>query len=500
MPRSPTTSRPAVAEPGPERDPGRRREPGAETAEVLEPEVAQLYARAKKIYPREVSGRFQRLRVTAAWVLLGLFYALPWLEWGGRQMVLFDLPERKFYVFGLVFWPQDFIFLAGLLIIAALSLFFFTALFGRVWCGYACPQTVWTEVFLFLERLAEGPARQRRKLAASDWSATKLRKKLTKHLLFAAFALWTGFTFVGFFSPVRELAADAWRFDLGGWEIFWILFYGLATWGNAGFLREQVCKYMCPYARFQGAMFDRDTMVVSYDERRGEPRGPRSRSADRKALGLGDCINCTLCVQVCPTGIDIRRGQQYECITCALCIDACDEVMDKMSYPRGLIRYTTLNALEGRPVRPFRPRTLVYGSLLTLLAGLWVAGIATRPELAMDVMRDRNALYRLGAGGEVENTYLLRLMNRTERPGAYRVSVRGMPGLELRGVDQPVEIPAGGVTSTPASVVFDPGAGPTPEPGHGTGVMTIEFVARALDDAEVETAEPARLLLPGARP
>src|SRR5690554_2274873 len=332
-----------------------------------------LYLKEPKIYPRDVSGKFASLRRVAMFVLLGLYYFIPWVNWAGHQSVLFDLPARKFYIFGLTFWPQDFIFLALLLIIAGLSLFFVTAIAGRLWCGYACPQTVWTEAFLWMERLVEGDRNKRMKLDAAPWSGSKILKKTTKQFMWISFALWTGFTFVGFFTPIRELAHSVLTFQLGAWETFWLLFYSFATYGNAGILREQVCKYMCPYARFQGAMFDKDTLVIAYDSARGEPRGGRRKSDDPAEKGLGACIDCTLCVQVCPTGIDIREGLQMECIACAACIDVCDQVMEKMDYAPGLIKYTTENMLEQQGSKVMRPRIIVYGLvLLTLIGGvLW---------------------------------------------------------------------------------------------------------------------------------
>ena len=381
------------------------------------------YAPHQKIYPREVSGTFSTLRVTAAWVLLGVFYILPWIPWGDRQAVLFDLPARKFYLFGLTLWPQDFIFLAWLLVIAALSLFFFTAVAGRLWCGYACPQTAWTEVFLWMERVTEGDRVRRIKLDAVPWSSEKLARKSAKQFLWITFALWTGFTFVGFFASITDLATRSLTLSLHGWETFWVLFYGFATYGNAGFLREQVCKYMCPYARFQSAMFDRDTLIITYDQKRGEPRGGRRRGIDPRAAGLGDCTDCTLCVQVCPTGIDIRKGLQYECIACAACIDACNGVMDKMGYPRGLVRYDTQHALDSETTHIIRPRVIVYGLLLALLIGGFVAALAVRKPLALDVLHDRNTLYRNLDSGEVENVYLLKIMNKAERPRSFVVSL-----------------------------------------------------------------------------
>ncbi len=392
---------------------------------------ASFYEAHKKIYPREIGGRFQRLRNLAAWALLGLYYLLPWISWDGRQSVLFDLPARKFYVFGLVFWPQDFFYLSWLLIILGLSLFFFTALAGRLWCGFACPQTVWTDVFVAIERRIEGDRNRRIKLDRGPWTGDKILRKASKHLAWALLALWTGFTFVGFFTPIQELAGKVLAFSTGPWETFWVLFYSFATWGNAGFMREQVCKYMCPYARFQSAMFDRDTLIIAYDTGRGEPRGARSRSADHRSRGLGDCVDCKACVQVCPTGIDIREGLQYECIACAACIDACDAVMDKMSYPQGLVRYTSQKALEGGGTHVVRPRMVVYGSLLALLVAGFLVSISLRTPIGLDVMRDRNALYRRLPDGSIENVYLLRILNKDTAAHRFVLTVSGLPGMEI---------------------------------------------------------------------
>ncbi len=306
----------------------------------------ELYAKRQKIYPRQVSGIFASMRITAVLVLLGLYYGLPWISWDGRQAILFDLPARQFHILGLTLWPQDFIYLAGLLIVAALSLFFFTALAGRLWCGYACPQTVWTEVFLWIERQIEGKRNQQIKLDKKGSIRKKIVLKGFKHGIWLLLSAWTGYTFVGYFTPITELGVNLLSFTSGPWETFWVVFYGFATYANAGWMREQVCIYMCPYARFQSAMFDSDTLVISYDPGRGEPRGARRRGDIPDELGLGDCIDCQLCVQVCPTGIDIRNGLQYQCIGCAACIDVCNDVMNKLNYPKGLIRYTTENMLK----------------------------------------------------------------------------------------------------------------------------------------------------------
>ncbi len=404
---------------------------------ATEPPEVSLYAAQEKIYPRSVSGFFSRWR----WAMVALtqlvFYGLPWLEWGQRQAVLFDLASRRFYIFGLVLYPQDFIYLTGLLVISALSLFLFTAVAGRLWCGYACPQTVYTEIFLWIERHVEGDRSARMRLDGAPFSLEKLVKKWAKHFLWISLALWTGFTFVGYFTPVRELALEFLQTRMSSWEVFWVFFYGFATYGNAGFMREQVCKYMCPYARFQSAMFDKDTLIVSYDAGQGEPRGPRSRSADYTAKGLGTCVDCTLCVQVCPTGIDIRNGLQYECIGCGACADVCDTVMDKMGYPRGLVRYTTQNAVAKGWTRPqilrhvLRPRVLLYTAILGAICLAMLASLVMRTPLKVDVVRDRAALSRIAEGGRLENVYRLQVMNATEAPQRYRLSATGLDGLSM---------------------------------------------------------------------
>ena len=456
-------------------------------AEVKVP-VASLYAAHRKVYPREIAGRFARLRTACVWLLLGIFYLFPWLQWDGRQAVLFDLPGRKFFIAGLVFWPQDFIFLTWLLIIAALSLFFFTAVAGRLWCGYACPQTVWTESFLWMERLTEGDRAARLKLDRAPWTARKLTRKGAKQVLWVTFALWTGFTFVGFFTPIRTLAAEVLAFATGPWETFWIFFYALATYGNAGYLREQVCKYMCPYARFQSAMFDRDTLVITYDAERGEPRGAGKRAAGERAAGRGDCVDCTWCVQVCPTGIDIRDGLQLDCIACAACIDACDTVMDRVGSPRGLIRYTTQHALDHQKTHVLRPRVLIYAGLLAALVAGFVVTIALRSPVSLDVIRDRKSLYRLTGDGHVDNVYTLRILNKTERPQRFALEAKGAGPLSLIPAEREYLVPSGAVYSIPLRV-----RRATYEP---TGPETITITVRSLDDPDVHADTEARFLAP----
>ncbi len=400
-------------------------------------EVVSLYASEAKIYPRTVSGFFSRWRWGLVFSTQIIFYGLPWLEWGSRQAVVFDLGARRFFIFNLVLYPQDFIYLTGILVISALSLFLFTAVAGRLWCGFACPQTVYTEIFLWIERKIEGDRTARLKLDKSEMSLEKLVKKWFKHIVWIGIAMWTGFTFVGYFTPIRNLAMEFITTNMGSWEVFWVFFYGFATYGNAGFMREQVCKYMCPYARFQSAMFDKDTLIVTYDQARGEPRGARSKSADISTLQLGACVDCTLCVQVCPTGIDIRKGLQYECIGCGACADVCDGVMDKMGYAKGLVKYSTQHAmadgLNKRQIwrRVLRPRVLIYTAILLAICFALVTSLALRKPYKVDVIRDRGSLARFVEDGKVENVFRLQFMNASESSQHYTVTVRGLAGIEL---------------------------------------------------------------------
>jgi cytochrome c oxidase accessory protein FixG len=442
------------AEPLTEPDSGKSR-PAAKRGKDKDLEQA-LYEKRQKVYPRQVHGLFARLRLSGVTALMGIYYFTPWLMWDERQAILFDLPGRKFYIFGLVFWPQDLIYLSALLILAALSLFFFTALAGRLWCGYACPQTVWTEVFLWIERRIEGDRMKQIKLDKAPWNARKLTIKVAKHGAWIALSLWTGYTFVGYFTPIRELGQSVLHLGLGPWETFWILFYGFATYGNAGWLREQVCIYMCPYARFQSAMFDKDTLIISYDTARGEPRGSRKRSADPRQLGLGDCIDCTMCVQVCPTGIDIRDGLQYQCIGCAACVDACDDVMARVGYESGLVRYTTENSLDGKEAHVIRPRMLVYAGILAAMLIAVIVSIANMADAKLDVIRDRNALFRETDEGLVENVYTLRILNKDNVEHSFVLSIDGQPTMELL-IDNPeIIIESGGIADLPARLRIDP--------------------------------------------
>ncbi len=402
--------------------------------------LASLYQSDPKIYARSVSGWFNRWRWAMVFATQLVFYGLPWLQWNDRQAVLFDLAARRFYIFNMVLYPQDLIYLTGLLVLSALSLFLFTAIAGRLWCGYTCPQTVYTEIFMWVERKIEGDRIARMRLDKSAWGLNKIARKSAKQAVWIAIGLWTGFSFVGYFTPIQELAGLALSFSLGPWELFWVLFYGFATYGNAGWMREQVCKYMCPYARFQSAMFDRDTLTVTYDVARGEGRGarPRSDTPDQyHAKGLGDCIDCGLCVQVCPTGIDIRNGLQYECISCAACIDVCNGVMDKMNYPRGLIRNSTENGVERKLTqaqmfrRVLRPRVLVYSALLGVVAAGMLYSLLARANFKVDVQRDRGSVAQMAGQGQVDNVYRLQIGNATEQPQTYLIRVEGLAGATL---------------------------------------------------------------------
>ena len=396
-----------------------------------------LYRAQQKIYPRSVGGVFARWRWGFVWLTQLLFYGLPWLPWGDRQAVLFDIAQRRFYIFKLVLYPQDFIYLAALLVISALSLFLFTAVAGRLWCGYTCPQTVYTEMFMWLERHIEGDRMARMRRDAAGWTWGNVARKSGKHAAWLLLAFWTGFSFVGYFTPIHVLSHELLAFGLGSYESFWVVFYGFATYGNAGFMREQVCKYMCPYARFQSAMFDRDTLIVSYDRARGEPRGAPTHKVGVDNAALGDCVDCDLCVQVCPTGIDIRKGLQYECIGCGACADVCDTVMDKVQRPRGLVRYATENAMEYGWTsaqmlrRVFRPRVLIYTALLWSLIGVVGLSLWLRTPLHVDVERDRSSLARIVEGGRIENVYRLQVMNASEAVDHVHIRVVGIEGLTL---------------------------------------------------------------------
>ena len=462
--------------------------------------VVSLYQKQQKIYPRAVSGWFVRWRWLLVFATQAVFYGLPWLTWNDRPAVLFDLASRRFYIFNLVLYPQDFIYLTALLIICAYSLFLFTAVAGRLWCGYACPQTVYTEMFMWVERRIEGDRAARMRLDAGPWTLEKIGRKTAKQAVWIGIGLWTGFTLVGYFTPIRTLWAEALTLSFGPWEWFWVLFYGFATYGNAGWMREQVCKYMCPYARFQSAMFDKDTLIISYDTARGDPRGSRGRKADPNALGLGDCIDCGLCVQVCPTGIDIRKGLQYECIGCAACVDVCNGVMDKMGYPKGLVRYATQNSMaqgwDARRMwaRVLRPRVLVYSGVLVLIVMALLASLALRSPFKVDVVRDRGTLARLVEDGRMENGYRLQVMNATEQVQRYRIRATGLDGASVVGREE-VEVGPAEARWVPLAVQIGPETVSRMGPGAHPVVFYIERVARG-GEPEARVSEKSTFVIP----
>jgi cytochrome c oxidase accessory protein FixG len=456
-----------------------------------------LYQKREKIYTRKIEGFFQRIRVYTGWPLLLGYFLLPWLNWDGRQTVLFDLPSRQFFIFNLTFWPQDFPLLAWLLIIAAFALFAVTTVAGRVWCGYTCPQTVWTAIFMWAEQLCEGSRNQRIKRDQQPWSRDKLQRKAATHTMWLGFALLTGFTFVGYFSPMRELAVNAFSvvlvdgnisWGLGWWEIAWINFFACATYLNAGWLREQVCVYMCPYARFQSVMFDRDTLIVSYDYKRGEKRGPRKKNSDLEQQGLGDCVDCKICVQVCPTGIDIRDGLQFECINCALCIDGCNSVMEQMGYEKGLIRYTTENALEGGSLKLLRPRVVGYAIAVLVMVALFVSTVITRIPLELDVMRYRDRLYYQTDIGLIENSYTLKVMNMDQQAHRYRIAVSGLNGVTIVGKEV-IDLMSAEVAEVAIRLSIDP-------VDLKNSNNTIEFSVESVDDSDQRAVAESRFIGP----
>ncbi|MYM22867.1 cytochrome c oxidase accessory protein CcoG [Duganella sp. FT135W] len=456
-----------------------------------QPQVIKMYAAREEIYPREIDGRYARLRWLFVWLTQLAFYCTPWLQWNGRQALLFDLGARKFYIFGLVLWPQDFIYLAALLIISAYLLFLATAVAGRVWCGFACPQTVYTEIFLWIERKIEGKRSARIALDRQPRSLRKLGKKTAKHLAWGAVALWTGFTFVSYFTPITHLMGEMATLNFGPWEWFWVVFYSFATYGNAGWMREQVCKYMCPYARFQSSMFDRDTLIITYDSKRGEPRGPLSKTANGHG---GSCIDCSMCVQVCPTGIDIRKGLQYECIGCAACVDACNTVMDKTGQPPGLIRYSTERAMEDHltpteiRLRALRPRVKIYSAVLVLIVLATCAALYLRIPLKLDVIRDRGSMGREVEDGMIENVYRLQIMNTSEQAHVYKIEVSGLDTLAQVTVDH-VAVEATETKGYPVRLRTARGVG---KPGSNKIAITLT----AVDDPSLHVKESAVFIVP----
>lgn len=411
-----------------------------------------LYAKREKIQNRWITGFYQNIRVVTIWITLTIFFALPWLTWGERQAILFDLKHRYFYLFNITFLPQDFFLLSLLIIITALALIVITTLAGRIWCGYTCPQTVWTRLYMWVEYLIEGDRHQRLKRDRDPLQYATFFRRLAKHLIWLAIAFITATTFVGFFTPIRDLASGLATYQWNGMLTFWVSFFTLATYLNAGWMREQVCLHICPYARFQSVMFDKDTLIISYDYHRGEPRGARKIEANHTTdSALGDCIDCQLCVQVCPTGIDIRRGLQMACIGCAACIDACNQVMSKINYPQGLIRYHTSHGLEKQKTHILRPRFLASLLSLILMASIFVGLLWTRIPLRAEIIHDHQHLYRLTADGMIENSYILKLINMTQSNQTYKIRLDNMPNVLYMG-EQIVSLRPGEIGMIPITL------------------------------------------------
>ncbi|MFW1676253.1 cytochrome c oxidase accessory protein CcoG [Pontibacter sp. JAM-7] len=447
-----------------------------------------LYAKREHIYVKNYTGLFKKFRQLSSFLMLLMFFGFSWISWDGRQAVLFDLPNRQFHVFGMTFWPQDFMLLSWLLIILAFALFFFTVFAGRLWCGYACPQFVWTWVYIWIEKFAEGDRNQRMRMDKQPWSGEKLLRKSVKHTLWLLFSVATAIAFVGYFSPIQELIPDIFSWNLGPWETWWLAFFAVATYGNAGWLREQVCIYMCPYARFQSVMFDQDTLIISYDETRGETRGKRKKNADYKAQGLGDCIDCGNCVHVCPVGIDIRDGLQYECVACGACIDACDDIMERMGYPKGLVRYTTEHQLNGNKTHIFRPRLIGYFAVLCAMFIAFGYTLYSRVPLEVDILRDRSHLFVETPAGMIENVYTLKLANKEQVNHRYTIAVSGLEGLELIGKSE-VLISAGELLDLPVRLDIDPRY-------LETANTKIMFTVTAVDEPDISITEESRFIGP----
>jgi cytochrome c oxidase accessory protein FixG len=454
---------------------------------IHQPDVnkADRFNPSNSIYVRAVDGLWTRVRRYMGWATMLFFLILPWLPWGDRQAVWFHLSEQKFHVFGLTIWPQDLTLLAAFFMIAAFGLFFVTTYLGRVWCGFTCPQTVWTFIFIWFEEKFEGARNKRIRLDQMPWSFDKLWRKTAKHTAWMLVSLLTAMTFVSYFVPSREVYIDVFTLNADGWIYFWVIFFTFATYGNAGWMREIMCIHMCPYARFQAAMFDKNTYIVGYDTKRGESRGPRTRKQDPKELGLGDCIDCDLCVQVCPTGIDIRNGLQYECINCGACIDACDNTMDRMGYEKGLISYTTENKLSNVKESVLRPKLLGYGVVLTVMVLVFIYASATIAPVRMDVIRDRNSLYRENNQGLIENTFIVKILNKTEQAHEYQLSVGGLENYKWYG-DQVVTIAAGEVLTLPISLAVDP-----VELSRSITNIDIKVITQ-IDGETIETSQETR--------
>ncbi|GAA0266805.1 cytochrome c oxidase accessory protein CcoG [Pseudomonas rhodesiae] len=461
--------------------------PTVEIFEPVHPKKVKAKSSDTLIHTRSFTGLFRTLRVLGAGFLFLAFFGTVWLNWGGRQAVLWDLAESKFHIFGATFWPQDFILLSALLIICAFGLFAITVFAGRVWCGYTCPQSSFTWLFMWCEKVTEGERNQRIKLQSAPWSLNKLARRSAKHTLWLGISVLTGLTFVGYFTPIRPLVAELLTWQMGGVSLFWVLFFTAATYLNAGWLREAVCMHMCPYARFQSVMFDKDTLTISYDAARGEHRGPRKREVKPADVGLGDCIDCQLCVQVCPTGIDIRDGLQMECIGCAACVDACDSIMDKMGYARGLVRYTSEHQLQGGKTHLLRPRLIGYSAVLLVMIAALVLALVQRPMVSLDVTKDRG-MFRENSQGLIENIYSLKVINKTQQRQDYRLELVEAEGFQLQGKTG-ISLAPGEIVDVPVSVALL-----ADKPASSS--QTLRFKVTDVDEPWVYSEAESRFVAP----
>jgi len=453
------------------------------------PQTVSLYEKWRKIYPLWVSGGWQTSRRVVLVVLLLVFYLAPWLQWNGEPGVFLDLEHRRFTILWTTFVPEEFVLLAWLLLIAALTLFTVTVAAGRLFCGWACPQTIWSLVYFSIERWVEGDRAARMRLDRGRWSAARIRKKATKYTLWTLLAFSISITFVGFFEPIRELIPRILTFDLGKWEKIALVLPAGGSFLLSGVLREQVCFHMCPYARFQSVMFDRDSMIISYDVPRGEPRGSRGRKVDPADAGLGSCIDCKKCVNVCPTGIDIRDGLQYQCIGCAACIDACTDVMATMGYGESLVRYSSENRDEGKQKHWLRPRLVGYASLIIVMVGAFVFAIGHRVPVGLDIMSDRNRLYREDWDGSVENVFTLRLANRASEAREFRIRIDSALPLVYDGPES-IRIEGGAFVSRPIRLTLPGDDAQTAESAD------VSFRAQAVDAPEIEVEKVNRFHVP----
>ncbi|MEZ9593172.1 cytochrome c oxidase accessory protein CcoG [Shewanella sp. 10N.261.52.F9] len=407
----------------------------------------------RKIHIREQKGQFQQLRTGMNSLLVALFFLLPFISYDGRQAILFDLSQQQFIFFGTTLWPQDFTILAWVFIAAAFLLFFITVFWGRIWCGYLCPQTAWTFIYMWIETRIEGNRNKRYALDKAPWSTDKLKKRALKHSAWGAVALLTGCGFIAYFVPARELYVDIFSFGASFWVTIWVWFFAICTYLNAGWMREQMCLHCCPYSRFQSVMFDANTKTVTYDASRGESRGPRKRN---EASSLGDCVDCNLCVDVCPTGIDIRNGLQYECINCGACVDACNQTMEKFGYQQNLISYTSENSLAGK-AEPFYEsyKFIGYGVAALIMITVIAVDIYNRNSIELNVLRDRQTLYRETLDDKIENSFTLKIRNKTQQARLYRIYVSGNNGYRVMG-DVNLKIKPGEQLDYPITVVAEP--------------------------------------------